>query len=132
VWLVLHQIDLVNVESLARTEERNNDGETDSGFRCGYDHHEENENLSGHLVPHVAEGDEGKVHGVEHELNRHEDGDHIALDKKGAGTDGKENRGEYKVAGNGDHLDVLLFALGERDDDSGAENSNEDEEHTGE
>ncbi len=36
------------------------------------------------LVPHVREGDEGQVDGVEHQLNRHEDGDEVALDQNAA------------------------------------------------
>ena len=79
-----HQVDLVDVQGLARAEERDDDGEADGGLGRGDDHDEEDEDLAVDLVPHVGEGDEGQVDGVEHQLNRHEDRDDVALDEKGA------------------------------------------------
>ena len=49
-------------------------------------------------MPHVREGDEGQVDGVEHELDRHEDGDDVALDEEGGDADRKEDGGEDEVA----------------------------------
>jgi hypothetical protein len=37
----------------------------------------------------VREGDEGKVDGVEHQLNRYKDGDDVALDEKRADANGE-------------------------------------------
>ena len=48
-------------------------------------------------MPHVREGDEGEVDGVEHELNRHEDGDDVALDEEAGDADGEEDGGEDEV-----------------------------------
>ncbi len=50
-------------------------------------------------MPHVREGDEGEVDGVEHELDRHEDGDEVALDEEGCDADGEEDGGEDEVVG---------------------------------
>ena len=43
-------------------------------------------------VPLVGEGHEGKIDGVEHELNRHEDGDEIALDEESDDAERKQQR----------------------------------------
>ena len=48
-------------------------------------------------MPHVRKGDEGEVDGVEHQLNRHEDGDDVALDEEGGDADGEEHGGEDQV-----------------------------------
>ena len=64
----------------ADAEDRNNDGETDGSFSRGDHHHKEDKDLALHRVPLVREGDKGKVDSVEHELNRHENGDDVALD----------------------------------------------------
>src|SRR5260370_26455502 len=98
-----HQVDLVNVECLARAEEGDDDGEADGGLGCGYDHHEEDEDLALDLVPQMGEGDEGQVDGVEHQLDRHEDGDDVALDEERCDADGEEDGGEDQVVSDGYH-----------------------------
>src|SRR5579871_2940213 len=97
-----HQVDLIDVQGLACTEDSNDDGQADGGFRSGDDHDEEDEDLSGDLVPHVREGDEGKVDGVEHQLNGHEDGDDVALDEERRDAGGKEDGGKDEVVGDRD------------------------------
>jgi hypothetical protein len=101
VSLILQQVDLVNVKGLARAIDGDDDSQPDGGFGCGDDHDEEDEDLSGDLMPHMREGDEGEVNGVEHELNRHEDGDDVAFDKEAGDADGEEDGGEDQVVGNG-------------------------------
>ncbi len=77
-------------------------------------------------MPHVGEGDEGQVDGVEHQLNGHEDGDDVALDEKGGDADGEEDGGEDEVVGDGDLSGHALLLLSREDD--GAEDGDEDED----
>ncbi len=43
------------------------------------------------------ERDEGQVRGVEHQLDRHEDDDHVAADQHADGADGEETPRERKI-----------------------------------
>src|SRR5438128_11523403 len=52
------QIHLVHAESFARAEYRDDDGESDGGFRGRHDHHEENEDFTIELLPLISERDE--------------------------------------------------------------------------
>jgi hypothetical protein len=45
-------------------------------------------------VPLVGEGDKGKIDGVEHELNGHEDGNEIALDDEAEDAEREQNGAE--------------------------------------
>src|SRR5215469_11526886 len=111
--LEFQQVDLVHVERLARTEDGDDDGEAYGGFGGSDDHHKKDEDLSGDLVPHMREGDEGEVDRVEHQFDRHEDGDDIALDEKTGDADGKEHGGEDQIPGNGNdgsHGALLLLS----------------------
>ena len=89
-------------ECFAGTEDGDDDGEADGGLCRGDDHDEEDEDLALYPIPHVGEGDEGEVDGVEHELDRHEDGDDVALDQEGADAGREEEGGEDQVPGDGD------------------------------
>src|SRR6185437_3028861 len=86
--LVLHKIDLIDVQGLACAEESDDDGKTDGGLRGGDDH---------------DKGDEGQVDGVEHQLNRHEDRDDVALDEEGANADREQDRCEDEVVSDRNH-----------------------------
>src|SRR6201996_1160071 len=108
--LVLHEVDLIDVQGLACAEERDDDRETDGSLCRGDDHNEEDEDLPLDAMPHVGEGDEGQIDGIEHQLNGHEDRDDIALDEKGADADREEHRGEDEIPCDGNHLAVLLAA----------------------
>ena len=108
--LVLQEVDLVDVEGLACAEKGNDDGEADGGFGSRYNHDEEDKDLAGYLMPHVRERDEGEVHGVQHELDRHEDRDNVALDEEGGDANAKQDRGEDEVVGDGYHYDLLRRA----------------------
>jgi hypothetical protein len=55
------------------------------------------------LAPLTREGDEGEVDAIEHELNRHEDGDDVAFDEKRGDTNGEKDRTEDEVVRDGDH-----------------------------
>src|SRR3954464_7953589 len=98
----LEQVHLVHVQRLAGAEDRNDDGEADGGFRGRYDHHEKDEDLAVELLPLVGERDEGKIHRVQHQLDRHERGDDVALEQEPGDAAGEEHRAEHEVPGDGD------------------------------
>src|ERR1035441_5474342 len=102
-WLVFEEANWIDVEGLPGSIDGDDDGEADGGFGGGDHHYEEDEDLAADLVPHVGEGDEGQVDRVEHQLNRDEDGDDVALDEEGGNADGEEHRGEDEVVCGGYH-----------------------------
>ena len=55
-------------------------------------------------VPLVREGDKGKIHGIEHQLNRHEDGDQVALDQKSDDAKAKQHGAQKQIPGERDFL----------------------------
>src|SRR5678815_2153503 len=70
--------ELVRVERFPGPEERDHDRQPDRGFRRCHRHHEEHDDLSVHRLPVLAGGDEREIDGVEHHLDREEDGDEVA------------------------------------------------------
>src|ERR1700733_1030726 len=85
-----HQVDRVDVQGVPRAEDGNDDGQSHSSLGCRHDHHEEDKYLPADLVPVMRESHEGQVDGVEHQLNRHENGNDIALDQKRRDSNGEE------------------------------------------
>src|SRR5512139_3427427 len=65
------------VERLAVAEERNHQREAHGGFGGRDRHHEEGDDLAVDGAELAPEGDEGQVHGVEHDLHRQQQGDHV-------------------------------------------------------
>ena len=61
-------------------------------------------------MPHVREGDEGQVDGVEHQLDRHEDGDDVALDEERGDADGEEHGGEDEIGGDRNLCGIMAIA----------------------
>ena len=109
-FLVLHQVDLVNVERLPRPEDGDNDRQPDCGFGGSHNHYEEHEDLSGNSVPTVCERYKGEVYSVQHQFNRHEDGDDVAPDQKSCNADREQDCGQYEISGEG-HFKVHLLLL---------------------
>ena len=64
-------------------------GQPDSGFGGGHDHDEEDKDLPADLMPLVGKGDKGQVDRVQHQLDRHEDGNDVALDEECAHANGE-------------------------------------------
>ena len=93
----LSVLDFVDVKSGAALEDSQNDAESNGGFR-GSDHHdEEREDVAVHLPELVRECDETQIHGVEHQLDRHEHRDDVAPEEKARDSQGEQDR--VKVAG---------------------------------
>jgi len=54
-------------------------------------------------APKAAKGNEGKVHGVEHELDGHEDGDDVAFKDESDGAESEEDGAQNEVILRRDH-----------------------------
>src|SRR5581483_5721237 len=54
-------------------------------------------------IPIVGKGYKAQVHGIQHQLNRHEDGDDVALKQKAEHAERKQNRAEDEIPGKRDH-----------------------------
>src|SRR5579864_2571942 len=68
-------------------------------------------------MPVRREGNEGQVHTVQHQFDRHEDGDDVALNEESADTAGKEDAAQHEIVRNWDHLVLHLLcgsAAGDR------------------
>src|SRR5688572_27254614 len=80
----------IGVERLAVTEQRDDQGKADSGFSRGHGHDEEGDDLPVQVTGETAEGDEGQVHGVQHDLDRQQDRDQVLAQEHADRADGKE------------------------------------------
>jgi hypothetical protein len=109
--LILQKIDLVDIEGLANTEERDDDSEADCSFRSCDDHHEEHENLTRNLMPHMCKRHKREIDGVQHELNGHENGDDVAFDEKSSDANAEQYGSEDQVTDYGHHQESLRCDL---------------------
>src|SRR4029077_7270669 len=98
------QVDVFNVERLAIARNHDDDAEPDGSFGGGDDDYEEHKDLAVQPVPDLAEGHEGEVDGVEHQLDGHEDGDDVALENEGDDAEAKEDRAKDYVIVRRDHV----------------------------
>src|SRR5208337_3760147 len=87
-----------------RAIDGNDDGQAHRGLGGGHHHHEEDENLSAKRVPVRGEGDERKVHAVQHQLDRHENRDDVALDQKPEHTTCEQDSAQHEIVRKRDHL----------------------------
>src|SRR4051812_41978194 len=101
---VLHRVDLVDIERLTVFVNRQDDRQSDGGFCGGYYHHEECDEMAVDLLPAIGKRDEAEVHGVEHQLDRHEHGDDIAAEDKAGDAERKQDRAQGEVPGNGNSV----------------------------
>src|SRR5512135_2868006 len=101
--LQLQQVHAIGIQSFACTEYRNDDGQSNGGFRGGDHHDKEDEDLTAQGVPVRGERHEAQVHGVEHQLDRHEDRDDVALDEKAEYAAGEEDRAEREIVRKRNH-----------------------------
>jgi hypothetical protein len=72
------------------------------GFGGGHRHHEEDDQLTGVVVPLARIGDQRQVAGVEHQLDREEDADAVAPGQRADGADAEQHRRQQEIPGDGD------------------------------
>ena len=59
-------------------------------------------------VPVIGKRHKAQVHRVEHELNRHKDGDDVALEQKAEHAQRKQDAAQDEIPGKWDHLVLPL------------------------
>ena len=85
------------------------------------------------VVPLIGKGDKGKIDGIEHELNGHEDSDEIALDEKADDAEREKRGAEKQIPGERDvvlkkvHFVGRPFSVAGAGESDGAEDGDEDE-----
>src|SRR5712692_7778503 len=80
------------VQRFAVAKQADDDREADGGFGGRHGHHEKDEDLAVGGAERAAEGHEGQVHRVEHDLDRQQDGDQVAPHEHAGGADREQNR----------------------------------------
>src|SRR5215210_2915740 len=88
---------LIDVQWQPPPVDRDDQAEADDDLAGGDDHHDHREDLPVGVAEHAAEGDEGEVAGVQHQLEAKQDDQRTAPDQHAARPDGEEQRGEHDV-----------------------------------
>src|ERR1039457_80656 len=71
------------------TEDGQDDRQPDGDLGGGDDEGEEHQHLAGRVVERPREGDEGEIHGVQHQLDAHEHDDDVPAEQQPDRTDAK-------------------------------------------
>src|SRR5581483_10635145 len=95
------QADVVGGGALAPPEDRHDQRQADHDLGRRHHQGEEHEDLPADVVEHTGEGDEGQVHGVEHQFDAHEHDQGVAPDEQADGADAEDDGGEGQVPGAG-------------------------------
>src|ERR1035441_133963 len=75
-FLPLQQIDFIRLHSFLIAEQGDEDAKADGGFGHCVGNHKNCEHLSGGMLPHVGEGDQVDIDGVEDEFDGHQNDHH--------------------------------------------------------
>src|SRR5437588_3626001 len=89
--LIFHGAHFIHIQRVAILENGQNDGQSDGRFGRGYYHYEKGEQVAIDLLELVREGDETEIDGVQHQLDRHEDGDDAAAEEESGHTEREED-----------------------------------------
>tara|TARA_B100000959_G_scaffold64924_1_gene68716 strand:+ start:4519 stop:4755 length:237 start_codon:yes stop_codon:yes gene_type:complete len=71
------KVEIVNVERFPCAVDGKDDGQTHHRFCRSHDNDEKNENDAGHGIQGPSKADEGKIDGIQHQFNAHENDDHV-------------------------------------------------------
>ena len=77
--LEFEQVHAFDVERLPVARNQNDDAETHGGFRGRHHDHEEDKDLAVELPTAWLKGHKRQIHGVQHQLDGHENRDDVAL-----------------------------------------------------
>src|SRR5688572_5046832 len=102
--LPMHQIGFVHVDRVSVVEQRNENRQTDRGFRGGDGHDEKDEDESVSLPELFGVGEEREVHRVHHQLDGHEDGDAVPAREHAHDVDREQDRAEDQKPLRRDHF----------------------------
>src|SRR3954447_21711437 len=87
-------VDLVEIGTVQVAVDQQHDGEPDADLGGGDRDDEEGEDLTGDLVQVRRERDQVEVHGVEHQLDAHEDEHAVAPGEHAVDADAEQRGGE--------------------------------------
>src|SRR5579864_4128752 len=91
---VLHRTYVVDQECVAILENRQDDGQANRSLSRRYHHHEKAEDMAVHLLQRVGKRDEREIHGVEHQLDGHENRNDVAAIDEARHTEPEKNRAQ--------------------------------------
>ena len=107
--LSFEQIDFGDVDRAAIAEIDHDDGEPDGRLGRGHRKHDHGEDLPDEIGMEGREGDEVQVHGKQHQLDRHQDDDHVlAIEEDAENAEREQDRGDGQVVGKADGHDSPL------------------------
>src|SRR5688572_7874815 len=95
------------VERFLVTEQTNHQCEPHRRFSSRHGHHEERDDLPIDLAKLAAEGDEREVDGVQHDLDRQQQGDQIAAQEHAGSADGEEQSRQHQIMANRHHCSLF-------------------------
>src|SRR4249919_64514 len=94
----LQRIDLGDVDGASIAEQRDQDRQADRGFRRGHCQDEEHEHLPGRVAELTRKCNEVDVDGEQHQLDRHQEDDHVlAVEHDARNADAEQRGAERKV-----------------------------------
>src|SRR5260370_17553377 len=102
---------MVHIQSFTRAIDSNDDRQSHRGLGGGHYHDEEDEHLPAERVPVRGEGNKRKVHAVQHQLDRHENRDDVALDQEPEHAAPEQDSTQYQIVGERDHLYPSSFLV---------------------
>src|SRR5690606_10153541 len=89
----LQRVDFGDVDRPPVAEQRDQDRQADRGLGRGHGKDEEHEDLTGRVAEFAREGDEVDVHREQHQLDAHQQDDHVLPVEEDAGDADAEQRG---------------------------------------
>src|SRR5215213_9589621 len=97
VFLALEVRRLVELRRLAQAVEGDQDAQPHRRLARGHGDGEDREDLSGQIRELIRERDQVQVHRVEHQLDRHQHGDHVLARGDPEDADGEEQAREHQI-----------------------------------
>src|SRR5688500_9277913 len=93
----------IRVQRLAVPEQGDDQRQADRGFGRRHRDHEERDDLAGDVAVVAPERDEAQVDGVQHDLDREQDRDHVLPQEHAGAADGEQQRRHNQVVAERDH-----------------------------
>lgn len=93
VPLAFQQVDVFQVDRVARAVDRDDQSQADCGLRGRDRQHEDGEDLARHLLRHdvAVEGHQVDIDCVEQQLDAHQHGDGVAAGQRAVKTDAEQS-----------------------------------------
>src|SRR5215216_2932327 len=113
--LAFQEVDVVHARRLTVAENGDQDCEADRHLGRRHRHHEEHEDVSFHAAMLPGEGEQGEIHGIQHQLDGHENDQGAPPHQDAHHPDREQDRGEELIPEKGHrrhrvHQKNFLFA----------------------